>query len=68
LSSFAALQVWASAANELKTLEREKIATRIRGGRFAGTVLGDIAFSPEGQLASRHQLFTVRDGKIEVRS
>ncbi|MFC3124210.1 ABC transporter substrate-binding protein [Pseudoroseomonas globiformis] len=64
----ASVQVWASAANELKTLEREKIGTRIRGGRFAGTVLGDIAFSPEGQLASRHQLFTVKDGKIEVRA
>ncbi|KAA2214044.1 ABC transporter substrate-binding protein [Teichococcus oryzae] len=64
----ASLQIWASAANELGTLEREKIANRIRGGRFAGTVLGDVTFSPEGQLASRHQLFTVREGRIEVRS
>jgi branched-chain amino acid transport system substrate-binding protein len=63
-----ALQVWALAANELKTLDREKVATRIRGGAFKGTVLGDIQFSPEGQLASSHRLFTVKDGRIEVRA
>ncbi|MBP0443806.1 ABC transporter substrate-binding protein [Roseomonas sp. SSH11] len=63
-----ALQVWAMAANELKTLEREKIGARIRGGSFQGTVLGDARFSPEGQLASSHRLFTVKDGKIEVRA
>ncbi len=62
-----ALQVWALAANELKTLEREKIATRIRGGRFAGTVMGEVNFGTDGQLATRHQLFTVREGRIEVR-
>jgi branched-chain amino acid transport system substrate-binding protein len=62
------LQVWAIAANELKTLEREKIANRIRGGSFKGTVFGDITFSPDGQLGSSHHLFTVKDGKIEVRA
>jgi branched-chain amino acid transport system substrate-binding protein len=62
------LQVWAMAANELKTLEREKIANRIRGGSFKGTVFGDITFSPDGQLGSSHHLFTVKDGKIEVRA
>jgi branched-chain amino acid transport system substrate-binding protein len=60
------LQVWAMAANELKTLDREAIAKRIRGGSFKGTVMGDVTFEPNGQLKSRHYLFTVVDGKIQV--
>jgi branched-chain amino acid transport system substrate-binding protein len=60
------LQVWAMAANELKTLDREAIAKRIRGGSFKGTVMGDVTFEPNGQLKSRHYLFTVVDGKIAV--
>jgi branched-chain amino acid transport system substrate-binding protein len=61
-----ALQVWAMAANELKTLDREAIAKRIRGGQFKGTVMGDLAFEPNGQLQSRHYLFTVQAGKMVV--
>lgn len=61
-----ALQVWAMAANELKTLDREPIAKRIRGGSFKGTIMGDVTFEPNGQLKSRHYIFTVVDGKIAV--
>ena len=61
-----ALQVWAMAANELKTLDREAIAKRIRGGKFKGTLMGDVAFEPNGQLGSKHYLFTVQAGKIVV--
>ncbi|MEP6558199.1 MAG: ABC transporter substrate-binding protein [Burkholderiales bacterium] len=61
-----ALQVWAMAANELKTLDREAIAKRIRGGSFKGTVMGDVTFEPNGQLGSQHYLFKVEDGKIVV--
>lgn len=61
-----ALQVWAMAANELKTLDRAAIAKRIRGGSFKGTVMGDITFEPNGQLGSKHYLFTVQDKKIVV--
>jgi branched-chain amino acid transport system substrate-binding protein len=60
------LQVWAMAANELKTLDREAIAKRIRGGAFKDTVMGDVTFAPNGQLLSRHYLFTVQDRKISV--
>jgi branched-chain amino acid transport system substrate-binding protein len=63
-----ALQVWAMAANELNTLDRERIGRRIRGGSFKGTMFGDIAFGPDGQLGSSHRLFAVRDGRIEVRT
>lgn len=61
-----ALQVWAMAANELKTLDREAIAKRIRGGSFKQTIMGDITFEPNGQLGSKHYLFTVQGGKILV--
>lgn len=62
----AALQVWAMAANELKTLDREAIAKRIRGGSFRNTVMGDMNFSPNGQLATRHYIFTVQNQKMVV--
>ena len=61
-----ALQVWAMAANELKTLDREAIAKRIRGGSFKNTIMGDVSFEPNGQLGSKHYLFTVQGGKIVV--
>jgi branched-chain amino acid transport system substrate-binding protein len=61
-----ALQVWAMAANELKTLDRDAIARRIRGGSFKGTIMGDITFEPNGQMQSRHALFVVQAGRIAV--
>lgn len=60
------LQVWAMAANELGTLEREPLAKRIRGGSFKDTILGDVTFAQNGQLESNFYLFTVEDGKIAV--
>ena len=62
----AALQVWAMAANELKTLDREPLAKRIRGGSFKNTVFGDVTFAPSGQLQSRTHAFKVNDGRIVV--
>jgi branched-chain amino acid transport system substrate-binding protein len=61
-----ALQLWATAANELKTLDRDAIAKRIRGGSFKGTVFGDVTFAPTGQMQSRPHLFKVQDGHIVV--
>lgn len=61
-----ALQVWAMAANELKTLDKEPLAKRIRGGSFKNTVFGDASFEPNGQLKSRIYTFTVQDQKIVV--
>ena len=63
----AALQIWALAANEGRTLEREAVARRIRGGAFKGTVFGDIAFAPNGQLDLKAHPFQVADGRIVVR-
>lgn len=60
------LQVWAKAAEEVGSLEREAIAERIRGGSFEDTILGDVSFEENGQLTSRHYLFEVVDGKLVV--
>lgn len=62
----ASLQIWAMAANELKTLDREAIARRIRGGNFRGTLLGDVSFAANGQLANRHYVFGVQGQKMVV--
>jgi branched-chain amino acid transport system substrate-binding protein len=62
----ASLQIWAMAANELKTLDREAIARRIRGGSFRGTLLGDVSFAANGQLANRHYVFGVQGQKMVV--
>jgi branched-chain amino acid transport system substrate-binding protein len=62
----ASLQVWAMAANEVKSLDRELVAKRIRGGTFKDTILGEVTFEPNGQLKSRHYLFTVKDQKLVV--
>ncbi|WP_210345884.1 ABC transporter substrate-binding protein [Microvirga soli] len=61
-----ALEVWAMAANELKTLDKEPLAKRIRGGSFKDTIFGDATFEPNGQLKSRIYTFSVQDQKIVV--
>jgi branched-chain amino acid transport system substrate-binding protein len=62
----ASLQVWAMAVNEVKSLDRELVAKRIRGGTFKDTILGEVTFEPNGQLKSKHYLFTVKDQKLVV--
>ena len=54
------------AVNDVKTFDRETVAKRIRGGSFKGTIMGDVSFEPNGQLGSKHYLFTVEGGKILV--
>jgi branched-chain amino acid transport system substrate-binding protein len=62
----ASLQVWAMAANEVKSLDKEKVARRIRGGTFKNTILGDMNFAANGQLSSRHYVFSIKDQKMVV--
>lgn len=61
-----ALEVWAQAANELKTLDRTLLAKRIRGGKFNGTIMGDMEFAENGQLISRYYRFKVESGEMKV--
>jgi branched-chain amino acid transport system substrate-binding protein len=62
-----ALQVWTMAAREASGLDREAVARRVRGGTFRDTIMGEATFGRDGQLQSRHALFTVQDQKIVVR-
>ncbi len=62
----ASLQAWAIAVNEVKSLDKEAVAKRIRGGTFKDTIFGEMSFEPNGQLKSKHYLFTVKDQKLVV--
>src|ERR1700712_259688 len=59
----AALQVWARAVEATKSVDRKTVAEAIRGKTIKGTVFGDAAFLPNGQLQPRYVVFKVVDGK-----
>lgn len=61
-----ALQVWAIAANQAKSLDKEKVAAAIRGKTLPNTLFGDATFAANGQLQARYYPMTVKDGKIVV--
>jgi branched-chain amino acid transport system substrate-binding protein len=62
-----ALQVWAIAANQVKSLDKEKVANAIRGHTLPGTIFGDATFATNGQLQARFFPIVVQDGKIVVK-
>jgi branched-chain amino acid transport system substrate-binding protein len=65
----ASLEVWASAANATKSLDRKTVADAIRSKTVGGTILGDVSFEANGQARHKHTIFKVTDGKtakIEV--
>ena len=62
----AALQVWATTANRLKSLDRKAVAEAIRGHAIPGTIFGDAAFAANGQLQSSYAVFTVKAGKMVI--
>ena len=62
----AALQVWASAANSVKSLDRDKVATAIRGHDIPDTIFGTAHFSATGQLQPTYELFTIKGGKLVI--
>jgi branched-chain amino acid transport system substrate-binding protein len=59
----AAVQVWASAVEATKSLDKKTVAEAIRGKTIKGTVFGDATFLPNGQLQPRYVVFKVVDGK-----
>jgi branched-chain amino acid transport system substrate-binding protein len=59
----AAVQVWASAVEATKSLDKKTVAEAIRGKTIKGTVFGDATFLPSGQLQPRYVVFKVVDGK-----
>src|SRR5512146_185445 len=61
-----ALQLWAKAVAQAKSLDREAVASAIRGKKVAGTIFGEMSFAPNGQLEPRYYPFKVVDGRIVV--
>ena len=59
----AALEVWASAANAAKSLDRKAVAEAIRGKTVPGTILGNLAFAANGQAQHKDTVIKVIDGK-----
>ena len=60
------LQIWAKAANETKSLSKDVIAKRIRGGVIKDTIIGDAQFSANGQLQAKFYDYTVVNGKVTI--
>jgi branched-chain amino acid transport system substrate-binding protein len=60
------LQIWAKAANETKSLSKDVIAKRIRGGVIKDTIIGDAQFSANGQLQAKFYDYTVTNGKVTI--
>jgi branched-chain amino acid transport system substrate-binding protein len=59
----AALQIWARAVEQTKSLDKKTVAEAIRGKTIKGTLFGDATFLPNGQLKPRYVVFKVVDGK-----
>lgn len=59
----AALQVWAKAVAETKSLDKKTVAAAIRGKTIKGTLFGDATFAENGQLQPRYVVFKVIEGK-----
>jgi branched-chain amino acid transport system substrate-binding protein len=63
LSTYAAIQAWAQAANKAGTTDGEKVAAALRGNDFK-TVIGDIGFDDKGDLKKvNYAWFIWHDGK-----
>src|SRR6201995_809497 len=59
----ASVQVWASAVEATKSLDRKTVAEAIRGHTIKGTLFGDATFLPTGQMQPHYVVFKVVDGK-----
>lgn len=60
------VQVWAKAANEAGSFDKEAIAKRLRGNTLDGTILGEAKFAENGQLLAPFKTFVIKDSNIEV--
>ena len=68
LYAYAAIQVWAEAANKAKTTDPKKVAAAIRAGKW-DTVLGPISYDKKGDITRLDYVFYkwVKGGKyVEI--
>jgi branched-chain amino acid transport system substrate-binding protein len=63
LYTYAAIQIWADAANKAKTLDAKKLAETIHAGKW-NTVLGPISYDKKGDITALDYVFYVwkKDG------
>jgi branched-chain amino acid transport system substrate-binding protein len=66
LYTYAAIQVWAQAANKAKTTDPKKVAAAIKAGKY-DTVLGPLSFNTKGDITIVDYVFYKwnKDGKYE---
>ncbi|MEX2034855.1 MAG: branched-chain amino acid ABC transporter substrate-binding protein [Xanthobacteraceae bacterium] len=66
LYTYAAIQIWADAANKAKTMDAKKVAATIHGAKW-NTVLGPIGYDKKGDITTVDYVFYrwSKDGKYE---
>jgi branched-chain amino acid transport system substrate-binding protein len=66
LYTYAAMQIWAAAANKAKTTDGKKVAEAIKGGMW-DTVLGPISYDKKGDITTVDYVFYrwSKDGKYD---
>ena len=60
LYTYAAIQVWAAAAEKTKSLDVNKLSAAIRGNKFT-TVLGDLQYDKKGDVSNAKYVFYIWD-------
>lgn len=60
------VDVWAKAVEKTGSTDRTKVSDAIKGATFKDTLLGDVSFTPEGQMISPMYAFQVKDQKVTV--
>ena len=60
LYTYAAIQVWAAAAEKTKSLDVSKLSAAIKGNKFT-TVLGDLQYDRKGDVSNAKYVFYIWD-------
>ena len=58
LYTYAAMQIWAQAANKAKTTDPKKVAAEIHAGKW-DTVLGPISYDKKGDITRLDYVFYI---------
>lgn len=58
------LIVWAKAVGDTKSTAADTIADAIKGGTFSDTILGDVAFTEQGQMTAKVQVYSIKDSAV----
>jgi branched-chain amino acid transport system substrate-binding protein len=60
LYTYAAIQVWAAAAEKTKSLDVDKLSAVIKGNKFS-TVIGDLQYDKKGDVSNAKYVFYIWD-------